>query len=260
MATSFSPILKKAIGCRTLLSGSLRKGDRPDFAAPLLHLRELSSGRDNLRLLFSRSIELFEIGDDIVNLLRVFQAWKNHFGAGYLGLRILDVFAESGFIPGDPGIFVRRRIAEALNRSSLSSEQPVEHRANCVLCVLPNLMTRLALDENLLARSRILGIPRDDREDSGSEHDNETAHPTLSMADKEYTRANRSDDLADRLPVPKRFNRSEGYCRKTRSGKSVALHEDTVGRLAQRADDFPISCFRKRFQRVISDVSQHAQL
>jgi hypothetical protein len=30
-----------------------------------MQLRELSSGRDNLRLL-SRSIELFEIGDDIV--------------------------------------------------------------------------------------------------------------------------------------------------------------------------------------------------
>jgi hypothetical protein len=49
------------------------------------------------------------------------------------------------------------------------------------------------LDENLLARGRILGIARDGREDSGSEHENETAHPTISMADKEYARANRSD-------------------------------------------------------------------
>jgi hypothetical protein len=55
------------------------------------------------------------------------------------------------------------------------------------------------LDENLLARSRILGMPRDDYEDCGSEHDNETAHPTLSMADKEYTRSNRSDYFANRL-------------------------------------------------------------
>jgi hypothetical protein len=61
------------------------------------------------------------------------------------------------------------------------------------------LVTRLALDENLLARSRVLGIPRDDREDSGSEHENETAHPTVSMADKEHTRANRSDHFANRL-------------------------------------------------------------
>jgi hypothetical protein len=55
------------------------------------------------------------------------------------------------------------------------------------------LVTRLALDENLFARSRVLGMPRDDREDSGSEHENETAHPIVSMADKEHARVNRSD-------------------------------------------------------------------
>src|SRR6266404_8409268 len=107
MATSFSPILKKAIGRRTLLSGSLRKATGPvSPTAPLPHLRELSSGRDNPRLL-SRRVELFEIGDDIVNLLRIFQAWKSHFGTGYLGLRIPDVFAKRRFIPGDSGILVR---------------------------------------------------------------------------------------------------------------------------------------------------------
>jgi len=37
------------------------------------------------------------------------------------------------------------------------------------------------------------------------------------MTDKEYARANRSDYFANRLPDPKRFNRPEGYCRKTRS-------------------------------------------
>src|SRR6267378_7351228 len=169
IATSFSPILKKAISCRTLLSGSLRKAADPiSPTAPLLHLGELSSGRDNFRLPFSRRIELFEIGDDIVNLLRIFQAWKSHFGTGYLGLRILDVFAESGFVPGDTGILVRGRIAVAFNRPGLSPEEPVEHRANGVLCVLPDLVTRLALDKNLLAQSRILGIPRDDCKDSGS--------------------------------------------------------------------------------------------
>src|SRR5260221_6253037 len=182
IATSFSPILKKAISCRTLLSGSLRKAADPiSPTAPLLHLGELSSGRDNFRLPFSRRIELFEIGDDIVNLIGVLQARKSHFGTGYLGLRILDVFAESCFIPGNSGIFVRGGIAESLNRSSLSPEQPIEHRANCVLCVLPNLVTRLALDEDLFARSRILGIAGDDCEDSGSEHENETTHPTVSM-------------------------------------------------------------------------------
>src|ERR1700724_1748850 len=110
-ATSFSPILKKAIGCRTLLSGGLRKATGPvSPTAPLLHLRELSSGRDNPRLL-SRRIELFEIGDDIVNLLRIFQAWKGHFCTRYLGLRILDVFAERCFMTRDSGILVRGRTA-----------------------------------------------------------------------------------------------------------------------------------------------------
>src|ERR1700731_4532435 len=153
MATSFNPILKKSIDCRTLFSGSLGKAADPiSPTAPLLHLRELSSGRDNPRLPFSGRNELFEIGDDIVNLLRIFQAWKSHFGARFLGPGIPDVFAEGCFIPGDAGILVRRRIAVAFNRPSLSPEEPVENRANCVLCVLSDLMTRLALDENLLTR------------------------------------------------------------------------------------------------------------
>jgi len=46
------------------------------------------------------------------------------------------------------------------------------------------LVTRLALDENLLARSRVLRISWGDSEDSGSQHENETAHPTVSIADK----------------------------------------------------------------------------
>src|ERR1700687_6046854 len=188
MATSFSPILKKAIGCRTLLSGSRRKATGPGSpTAPLLHLRELSSGRDNPRLLSPR-VELFERSDDIVNLLRIFQTWKSHFGTGYFGLRILDVFAESGFIPGDAGILVCGRIAVAFNHPGLSPEQPVEHRADGILCVLADLVTRLALDENLLARSRILGMPRNDRENSSSEHENENAHPTVSMVDKKHAR------------------------------------------------------------------------
>src|ERR1700738_719078 len=181
MATSFSPILKKAIGRRTLLSGSLRKATGPvSPTAPLLHLRELSSGRDNPRLL-SRRIELFEIGDDILNLLRIFQAWKSHFGTGYLGLRILDVFAEGGFIAGDSGVLVRGRIAVPFNHPRPSPEEPVEHRANGVLCVLPNLVTCLALDENLLARSRVLRISRGNREDFSPERKNETAHPSVAV-------------------------------------------------------------------------------
>src|SRR5215204_6587534 len=107
---------------------------------------------------FSCRVELFEISDDIIDLLRIFQTWKNHLGAGYLGLRILDVFAESRFIPGDSGILVRGGIAVALDRPGLSPEQPVKQRANGILCVLANLVTRLALGEDLFSRSRVLRI------------------------------------------------------------------------------------------------------
>src|ERR1700704_107505 len=232
-------------------AGATRRADPVSPTAPLLNLRELSSGRDNPCVLFSRRIELFEIGDDIVNLLRIFQTRKSHFGTGYLGLGVLDVLAESFFIPGDSGILVRGRIAVAFNHPGLSPEQPVEHRADCVLCVLPNLVARLALDENLLARSRILGIPRNDCEDSGSEPENEPAHPTISMADKEYACANRSDYFANRLRT-----QNDSIALKD----ILAKPDHIVGRLVQRADDFPISCFRKRLQRARPDVSQHAKL
>jgi hypothetical protein len=153
--------------------------------------RSADDPRQSPRLLpFSRRVELFEIGDDIVDLLRIFQTRKGHLGTGYLGLRIPDVFAESGFIPGNSGTLVRGRVAVAFDRPGLSPEEPVEYRADGVLCVLSNLMTRLALDENLLARSCVLGMPRDDREDSGPEYENKTAHPTVSMANKENVRSN----------------------------------------------------------------------
>src|SRR5207237_4904678 len=152
----------------------------PLILSPLQRSCEFSSGWDSDRpRLFSRRVELFEIGDDIVNLLRVFQTGKSHFGTGYLGLRILDVFAESRFIPGDSGILVRGRIAVAFDHPGLSPEQPVKHRANGLLCVLPNLVTRLALDENLLARSCVLRITTADRDDAGPEHENETAEPSV---------------------------------------------------------------------------------
>jgi hypothetical protein len=70
-------------------------------------------------------------------------------------------------------------------------------------------VTRLALDENLLTRSSILGISRDDCEDFGSEHENETAHPTASIADKEYACENRSDYFDNWLRSQKRCNRPE---------------------------------------------------
>ena len=148
---------------------------------------------DNRRsVLFPYSVELFEIGDDIVDLLRILQPREDHFGAGDLGLGVLDIFAESSFIPGESGILVCGLVAEALNRTGPSPEQPVEHRANGVPGVLTNLVTRLALEKDLLAGSCILGISGGCDEESGSKHENETAHPTISMAAKQHGGANRA--------------------------------------------------------------------
>jgi hypothetical protein len=76
---SFSLILEKPSVVERSCQ-AVSEGGSPDPTAQLLHLRKLSS-------------------DDIVNLLRIFQAWKSHFGTRYLGPRILDVFAEGCFIP-----------------------------------------------------------------------------------------------------------------------------------------------------------------
>jgi len=62
-------------------------------------------------------------------------------------------------------------------------EEPVEHWANGVLCVLPDLETRLAPDENLLTRSHVLAIARRNRDDSGPEQ--EIAHPSVAV--REHT-------------------------------------------------------------------------
>ena len=57
----------------------------------------------------------------------------------------------------------------------------------------------LILKKPSVVEHSCLGTPTDDCEDFGSEHQNETAHPTVSMADNEYARANRSDYFANLL-------------------------------------------------------------
>src|SRR5438445_533756 len=88
---------------------------RTTSSSPQLHLRLLSS-----LYLLSRRVELLEIGDNIVDLLRILEARERHFGAAYLGHRILDVFAEGCFIPSDAGILVCSRVAVTCNRPGLA--------------------------------------------------------------------------------------------------------------------------------------------
>jgi hypothetical protein len=61
-------------------------------------------------LLLAVGIELLEKGHQVVGFLLVHQAGIDHLGARDFRFRILDVLAEGGFVPGDPGVLVGGRI------------------------------------------------------------------------------------------------------------------------------------------------------
>ena len=88
---------------------------RPPYAATSSpskrHGCERAGGAGPMRLfLLPIGIELLEKCDKIVGLLFVLQAGIDHLGARDFRLRVLDVFAEGGLIPSDPGILVSGRI------------------------------------------------------------------------------------------------------------------------------------------------------
>src|SRR4051794_20425810 len=55
---------------------------------------------------FAILVVLRKESPEIVDFLFVLDPCKSHFGAGDLGLRVLDVFLELSLIPGDAGILV----------------------------------------------------------------------------------------------------------------------------------------------------------
>src|SRR5262245_21450758 len=77
--------------------------------------------------------ELLEIRPQIVGLLRVLDAGKRHLGAGYHGLRGLDVFLESLFVPSDSRILVGVAVTKSFNRAGLAAVEPILRRADLVL-------------------------------------------------------------------------------------------------------------------------------
>src|SRR5215216_772467 len=101
--------------------------------------------------------ELLEVGPQIGDFLVVLDPGENHFGAGYLGSRILDVILERILAPGDPRILVGLGISIALDGAGLAALEPVEHRADLVLGIFADRMARQAFPERLLARCDILG-------------------------------------------------------------------------------------------------------
>src|SRR5262245_14548 len=100
--------------------------------------------------------ELLKVGPQIGGFLLVLDAGKGHLGAGYPGPRILDVFLESLFVPGDSRTLIGLAVIESFNRAGLAAVEPVLRRADLVLRVLADRMARHAFFEGLLTGRHIL--------------------------------------------------------------------------------------------------------
>lgn len=93
---AFSPLSHVVI----LLAGVV---NRSRFAGQRRH----SCIRTPVWLFFlSVGVKLLEEGEDVVDFLVGFEAWKHHLGARDLYLRRLDVVSEGELIPQDAGVLV----------------------------------------------------------------------------------------------------------------------------------------------------------
>src|SRR5262249_60704779 len=95
-------------------------------------------------------IGLREVGPQIVGFLRVLDAGKGHLGAGYHGLRGLDVLFESLFVPSDSRILVGVAVIKSRNRAGLSAVEPVLSGADLVLRAHADRMAHQKLLKGLL--------------------------------------------------------------------------------------------------------------
>jgi hypothetical protein len=127
-----------------------------------------------LSFLFSVGIELREIGPQVLGLLLVLDAGKNHLGAGNLGPRILDVVEKRGFVPGERSVLVRVAVVEAFGRAGFAARKPIELRAYLVLRVFADGMAGRALSERLLAGGDILPERRSRRTDQQRNHQHDS--------------------------------------------------------------------------------------
>src|SRR5215475_1055824 len=99
--------------------------------------------------------ELLKVRPQIVGFLVVLDAGKGHLGAGYLGLRGLDVILETLFIPNDSRILVGVTVIKSCNRTGLAAVEPVLRWADLVLRALADRMARQTLFEGLLTGRHI---------------------------------------------------------------------------------------------------------
>src|SRR5580698_4783406 len=91
--------------------------------------------------------ELADISPEIVDLLRVLDAGKNHFGAGHHAARILDVFLELRLVPDDAGVLIGVGIIEAVDAARMTAVEAVQHGADLVLGAVADGMTGQAFVE-----------------------------------------------------------------------------------------------------------------
>ena len=117
-------------------------------------LRCVRGTRELLRL--AVLVVLREERPEVAGFLLVLDPGEHHFGAGDLGLGILDVVLEGGFIPGDAGILVGLGIGIALRGAGFAAFQPVEFRADLVFGAFADCVAGQALVEGGFAGGDIL--------------------------------------------------------------------------------------------------------
>src|SRR5580698_1290586 len=108
--------------------------------------------------------ELADISPEIVDLLRVLDAGKDHFGAGHHAARILDVFLELRLVPDDAGVLVGVGIIEAVDAAGMAAVKAVQLGADLVLGAIADGVAGQALVErnfalgDVLRRGRCYGL------------------------------------------------------------------------------------------------------
>src|ERR1700684_4227553 len=96
-------------------------------------------------------VELADIGPQIVDLLLVLDAGKDHLGAGHLGAGVLDVVLEFRLVPDDAGILVGVGIGEIGDAAGMPAVDAVKLGADLVLRVVTDGMAGQAFVERNLA-------------------------------------------------------------------------------------------------------------
>src|SRR4029079_7953613 len=106
-------------------AGPHRTNADVERAPPASERNQMPAGRSTLLLDFALSIKLLDVGPQVLGLLLVLDAGKDHFGVRDLYPGILDVILEALLVPGDAGILVGVGIAEIRDAAGLAAVESV---------------------------------------------------------------------------------------------------------------------------------------